>query len=384
MTRAVFISTSNIFDNMGNGGSKASREHYNMLTNAVGKENIRVILFLDRLAYENCRSIGGENIYIYEKIEGKIALVAAAVCGCRVYMPWDEKKIIDIISGYNPNLIFLDYSIAGRLIRKLKNYKTVCFYHNVESDYTYNKMKNEGLRFFPAYLAARANDKWGLKSNVVMCFNERDSRRLEKKYGRRADYIFPISLPDRFDESECNTNGSEKKLLFIGSCFGPNEDGIEWFINNVMPELSDGGFELDVVGLGFEKKKQLYSKYNKVKVIGSVVDTNTYYYSHPVVVMPIRFGAGMKVKTAEALMYGRYIAASDEALEGYEIEGTDDIKKCNTKEEYIEAILYFYERQMEKYSKTNRKLYLENFESSRLQNHFVTAINQIISGEGSV
>lgn len=364
---------------MGNGGARASREHYNMLAHVVGEKNILVILILDHMSYEKCKNKSDENTLIYEKISGNISLLIASFCGCRVYLPWEEKRIINVISNFDPNLIFLDYSVTGRLIRKLKKYNTICFFHNVESDYTYNKMKNEGLRFFPAYLAAKANDKWGLESDVVMCFNERDSRRLEEKYGRRADYIFPISLPDQFVESDCSET-IEKKLLFIGSCFGPNEDGIEWFIKHVMTELSARGFKLDIVGLGFEKKREIYSKYDNVNVVGSAEDISQYYYSHPVVVLPIRYGAGMKVKTAEALMYGRYIAASDEALEGYDIKSTDDVKRCNTRDEYIDAIVAFYGGQIRKYSETNRQLYLEHFESSCQLIRFSTAVNHVISG----
>ena len=87
-----------------------------------------------------------------------------------------------------------------------------------------------------AYFAAKRNDRWALMANKVMCFNHRDSERLKEIYGRAADYIFPISLQDRFDERQC-VKEYEKRLLFCGSCFAPNEDGIEWFMREVMPTL---------------------------------------------------------------------------------------------------------------------------------------------------
>lgn len=37
-------------------------------------------------------------------------------------------------------------------------------------------------------------------------------------------------------------------------------------------------------------------------------------------VMPIFSGSGMKVKTAEALMYGKFLIGTKEAFEGYEID----------------------------------------------------------------
>lgn len=381
MSKATFISTTNIFDDAGNGGVKASREHYNILCQAFGKDNVQIILFVHNTDHYDFSKYSGKNrIKIYKRTEGNVKLLLAALFGCRVYMPWEEKKIIKNIDSYDPNLIFLDFSVAGRLMRKFSSYRTICYFHNVESDYTLNKMKTDGIRYFPAYWAAKRNDKWALKADYIMCFNGRDSARLEQLYGRKADYIFPISLPDRFKE-ECCITKYEKRLLFLGSCFGPNQDGIEWFIQEVMPQLADEGILLDIVGLGFEEKKDFYSQYRNVNVIGTVDKTDDYYYSHAIVVMPIRYGAGMKVKTAEAMMFGRYIVASDEALEGYSVIGVDDIKRCNKADEYISTILELFKtKNFSSFSRETRTLYTDNYDTSSVQKSFANTLETITNG----
>ena len=48
----------------------------------------------------------------------------------------------------------------------------------------------------------------------------------------------------------------------------------------------------------------------------------------------------MKVKTAEALKYGKYIIGTSEALEGYEVNKEIAVV-CNTVTEFIDAIKSF-------------------------------------------
>lgn len=76
--------------------------------------------------------------------------------------------------------------------------------------------------------------------------------------------------------------------------------------------------------------------------------------------MPIFYGDGMKIKTAEAMMYGKTILASDEALEGYEVKDIQGIYRCNTREEYLETI-HMIERNENYYNKSVRNLFLSKY-----------------------
>ena len=377
MKKAVFISTTNIFDAKGNGGVRASKEHHHMISDYFGEKNVKTILFVNETDFHSLTNEPISGVTAYKRISNKLGLLFAACFGCRVYFPWQEKAILRQINDYNPDLIFLDFSIAGRLLKTKANCKKICFFHNIESDYALNKVKNEGLWFLPAYTAALLNDKIAVSNaSTVMCFNKRDSNRLKMLYGRSADFMFPISFNDRFEESLCQTSYS-KRILFLGSCFGPNEDGIEWFIKEVMPKLPE--ITLDIVGLGFENKKEQYNQYKNINIIGTVDDTAPYYYSHLIVIMPIRYGAGMKVKTAEAMMYGRYILASSEALEGYETDNIDGIYNCNTATEYVSAIKYVFSHYSnQRYNTYVRQLFINKYETSHLSIEFQKAITSIL------
>ena len=192
-----------------------------------------------------------------------------------------------------------------------------------------------------------------------MTLTERDSEILKRCYHVSSDIILPMTFKDKYDNQRERKLEKGKQLLFVGTMFPPNYDGIKWFVDQVMPELSD--YKLKIVGKNFEKKRTELERKN-VQVIGTVDDLEEYYYSNSVMVMPIFYGDGMKIKTAESFMYGRTIFASDEALEGYEVEGVKGIFRCNTKEEYINAIhTFFSEKNVRYYQEEVRNLFLKKY-----------------------
>lgn len=369
--KAVFITTANIIDMSGNGGVKASQEHLKLLQGYFGKENVDVCACLKKNEVQDAN-----DIKIFKHEESKLKLLFSALFGCKAYLPWYEKKIIQYIDSRTPDLLFLDFSILGRLIRITRSYKTVVFFHNIEADYSWNKVKNEGFFYLPSFWASIYNDRLAAKADKVICLNERDSKRLNECYHRKADLLIPITFQDIFNET-CTTTDYEREILFLGSLFPPNQLSIEWFIREVMPKLYH--IKLNIVGKDFEKKKKEYEQKPNVNVVGTVSDLAPYYYKHSAVVMPIKYGAGMKVKTAEAMMYGRRIFASDEALEGYEVDNVAGIVRCNKAEEFVDAINhYFAEEEQKPYEPEVRKRFLEKYETYQVEEKFQKFIDGLL------
>lgn len=362
--KVLFITPQDMYDIYGGGGAVGSQKCLKLVQEFYGEQNVHVCVFSKK---RNNKEI--TNMTVFRKIGNPLEALFAALCGCKVYLPWDEKKIVQVIRKYKPDLLFIDYSTLGRLV-KYKNLakKTIVFFYNVESDYTWNKVKNVGPHYLPAYWASKYNDRWGIQADKIICITKRDSDRLYKLYGRGADLFVPCSFYDLFDINKTITD-YKRSVLFLGSMFPPNQLSIEWFIKEVMPKLNH--ITLDIVGKGFEEKKEAYEKNEGVTVIGSVKELGEYYYNHAVVVSPILFGAGMKTKIAEAMMYGRTIIASDEALEGYDIEGVKGIIRCNTADEFAEAInTFFSQNSFKGYQEDVRRKFLEKYNTKVVQEEF--------------
>lgn len=114
----------------------------------------------------------------------------------------------------------------------------------------------------------------------------------------------------------------EDLLLTVGSLgYGPNVQGIEWFLGNIWPEVRQAMPTLKYViaGGGLDEATQgRWESVLGVHVLGFVDDLAGVYERARAVVTPVLSGAGTCVKTIEACKRGRKVFATDCAARGFD------------------------------------------------------------------
>lgn len=355
--KILFITVQDIYSKISIGGQQCSQRNYRLLSEKYGEENVYAVIIS-----ENMEGTIKTNTTYFKYIKNEFQAFFAALMGCKRYPYKEEKRILRYINKLCPDMVFLDTSVLGKLSKKIECLYKIIFFHNIESEYSKNKVKNQSIKYLPSYWSSIYNEKLAIKHAAnIICLNKRDSDLLYKKYERSADLLLPISFPDMFCRNSVNVNCNDKKLLFVGSFFPPNVNGIRWFVTEVMSQLKE--FKLVIVGRDFETVRGELERDN-VEVIGTVERIDYYYYHFPVVVMPILYGDGMKVKTAEAMMYGKTIFATDEALEGYNT--VSGIYRCNTVDDFVNQIrMTFLEKKINPVNDEVRDYYLNNHEISK-------------------
>ncbi|MCM1537454.1 MAG: glycosyltransferase family 4 protein [bacterium] len=340
------------------GGAQCAKRNYDAIINTLQEGDV---LYTCVITAESS-FIENEKVEYIPELNNNVERVLAALQGRKCCKKKYEKKIWKLIEEIRPEVVYLDTSKLGKCAKYIKeNYgcRVIVFFHNVESDYSLNFVWNKGRQYLLPYLASLINEKEVVKyADQLVCLNERDKMRIEKVYGRSPETIIPISLSDKLQKEKINVDWS-RGILFVGSLFPPNYQGIRWFVNEVMSRLPNE--HLTIVGKGFEEKKAELERKN-VTIIGTVEDVSSCYYMYPIVVMPIQYGSGMKVKTAEAMMYGKTILATDEALEGYEVNGVKGIFRCNTAEQFVDAIKKVMSEKINSFNEGVRELFLEHYE----------------------
>lgn len=360
--KVLFIAGHEFLDKQDNGGRQCSYRNYTVLQEIFGERNVYLCML------SNC-SISDEKkqIRVFATHRNKIQQTWNTFCLRNGYSKRTEKELIRYVDGLDIDLIWYDFSIIGSLNHKLYNRKKcVVFLHNIEKQYMWSKVRHQGIPFILPFFSYAYNEKRIMKEvDKVICLNKRDANELEAVYARKADFLFPMTFSDRYDSSVAENfeimqeRKQTRTFLFVGSLFAPNYDGIVWFIKNVMPYVHD--CVLCIVGKGFEsKRKELENEH--VRVIGTVENLDEYYYRADAVVLPVLYGNGMKVKTAEALMFGKPVFATNEALEGYDVAGVEGIWRCNTAEEFTIAMNAFCKKKS--YSFSVREVYLKTYETN--------------------
>lgn len=238
------------------------------------------------------------------------------------------------------DIVWFDGSCDGSFVKHARRHgiPTFTFYHNIEADFYKSKAETSKRlldRIFVPYIR-RAERDATVNSTYRILLNERDSLHLESIYGKKGDFIFPTSFPE-VDAGYLDSvkPGGEPYLLFVGSDFWANEEGMSWFFENVAPHT---GVKIKVIGSicrAFQNKRLP----ENVELLGRVENLEPYYADANAVISPILSGSGTKTKTIEALRYGKTLIASREALMGVPARYYDEIGYlCETPEEYIRAI----------------------------------------------
>lgn len=271
----------------------------------------------------------------------------------------DLKKLEYIIEENDVDTLILGRTLYGLLaykFRKKEDLRTICICHDVAYGVIKESIKGHMIKKLPKKLFDFLREYIAVKfSDEIIVLNDREKQLYIKSYHKEPDAVIPIFCIDTFDSNKIQNKGINCNLLFIGTDYWPNMNGIIWFIQNVMPSL-DNRFVLYVIGKDIDKiKEMLKQSYDNVKIIGTVDSVDSYYYNADIVVGPIFFGSGMKTKTVEALMFGKTYLGTIEALEGY--LGMEDFL-CNTADEFIDKIHSFYESEGElRFNQYSRSLF---------------------------
>lgn len=342
--KMLFISSRDV-NKKSHGGFQCTNRNYLSFCEIVGRENIEVVELNSNHQKSFLKKIPKWINYLYGLSAGL-----------------SHFKINTIISkSKEKDIIFIDSSEFGKIAYYLKKEKfkgkIICFFHNIEFNIQAQGVKSNILNFWRLLLIYHNEINAVKYSDKLVVLNNRDGDELQKRYGIAKIHIIPISLLDTFKEKQTEHTSIPPTLLFIGNNWYPNIHGLKWFVNNVLDHVD---IKLQIVGTGMDVLKANFT-HPKIEFHGYVPSLSTILMNADYIICPIFIGSGMKVKTCEALMYGKNIIGTKEAFEGYDLNYQKVGAICNTKEEFIDTIEQYCYVTREKFNEYSRKYFLEKY-----------------------
>ena len=360
-----------------------AKVHRSILEEFYGKENIFVIDLRPR-TYER-----RENYVCFGKYKNVFDRIHRWIQGNTMCI---SNRIIDeicrLVKETNAELVFFENSTFGNLIRKIKRMspqtRVVCFYHDIDADLFRQRNKRGRLQDkIEGNISIKQEEVCQKYTDVNIVFNHRDAKLYEKYYGKKPEYQVPLSsyiqdLDKEFVNMSPSSEDDKKKLLFVGSKYYPNVDGIRWFYKNVLPGLNNQ-IELNIVGRGTEFLGTEFTD-NRVHVLGTVDNVFQYLYEADIFIAPLFSGGGMKAKSIEAISLGKCFVGNDESLAGFWEEMDDTVKNqvifnCATAEDWIQTINMLSEQKIYKFNLALYEIFLKKFSYERTKEDFRRILN---------
>lgn len=170
-----------------------------------------------------------------------------------------------------------------------------------------------------SYLCALDRDKeisYLSEADLVVAINDRDAGEFRGMVEPAKVVVAPMSCTTYFSENAVVSG----RLLFVGSGYPPNVQGLQWFLREVGPALErakPGHFELHVVGAAGDSVSAVEGGIRLVRR-GFVKSLHPEYHAAQTVIVPLLAGTGLKIKLVEALAYGKAIVSTPVGAQGVE------------------------------------------------------------------
>lgn len=152
--------------------------------------------------------------------------------------------------------------------------------------------------------------------------------------------VFPVAVD--FDQYKVDLSKTSFPTLFhLGAMdWRPNKEGLEWFLDEIWPDIEKLSGELRFYIAGKNMQQQFFD-YDSDNLIveGEVFDAIEFMNSKAIMIVPLLSGSGMRVKIIEGMAMQKCIIATSMAAEGINCKHGWDILIADTPDEFYRSIL---------------------------------------------
>lgn len=214
-----------------------------------------------------------------------------------------------------PDLVVVDHAQIAWVLDDLPpNLRVAYLAHNVEGQ-LYSEQATQGgwpgrwVYGREARRIARLEERAVSRAAEVWALSDADARALETMPGARRVRVFGVGQAADAPQRA----GEPMDVVLLGRwTWAANAAGLHWFLEEVVPRLP-AGLRVHVGGAGGQAGYLIPAS---VTFHGPVDDAAAFLARARVIVVPARAGAGVQIKTLDAIASGRPVVATSLALRG--------------------------------------------------------------------
>lgn len=174
------------------------------------------------------------------------------------------------------------------------------------------------------------------KVDLVLAISREDEQAIVNATAKPNTCIVPAGMD--IAGVRLNENYNPLDVFFIGSFdWMPNLQGMDWFLNDVMPVLQQSLPDIHIHVAG----KKMPERYRQVTypqwvAVGEVPDAKEFMLQHGVMVVPIISGSGIRIKILEGMALGKCVIATTIAAEGLGLTHNENILIADTPDAFVQ------------------------------------------------
>lgn len=320
---------------------------------------------------------------------GRNLLTARPYSATKFCQPHVAKELRRHLQERDYDAIICDFLLTGDVMPWDFPAPKVLFTHNVEA------------QIWKRHFQVARNPIW-----KAVCYREFVAMsRMEGRYLKLADHVLAVSEWDRtlfsrtIDPAKISVIATgvdvdyfrpqpeleeRNALVFTGSMdWMPNEDGIFYFVEKVMPQVwaQIPDATLWVVGRRpTEKLMKLGEREPRVRVTGTVPDIRPFLAKGSVYVVPLLVGGGTRLKIFEAMAMGKTVVSTTIGAEGLAVTSGKDIVLADQPDDLARQVIRLLQNAPERQALGHaaRKLVEENFSWTSVGKHLSDVMERVV------
>jgi glycosyltransferase involved in cell wall biosynthesis len=143
-------------------------------------------------------------------------------------------------------------------------------------------------------------------------------------------------------------NKERHSILFVGGYNELNIFGLKHFIAGIWIKLFDQYPSVQLTVCGQVCSAFRGQNYPGVNFLGYVTDLAEIYYNATIVVNPVWTGTGLKIKTIEAIVYGKPLVTTPSGIEGMDSEILDSCVVAENESIFLKKMIYLMDHPSER------------------------------------
>jgi len=275
------------------------------------------------------------------------------------------------------------------IIREFSSAKVVMRSHNVEFEIWERVAATTSFplkRWYLSYLVRqfKAYEIAQFKSyDFLLAMSQRDLDYFRELGLTTSAMVAPIGLDLPNYQDQISTTLSSLSISFIGSLdWMPNQDGLKWFLDQVWPPIHQSFPNLCFHIAGRNTPEWIFARAgNGVIVHGEVPDATSFIQQHPISVVPLFSGSGMRVKILECMALGRIVLTTPLGVEGIAATHNENILIGETADQFNKLLIQCLQqpKEMEHIAAKAQSFIIVNYDNIAIGQNILNRLSNLIS-----